>query len=271
MEHRSGHIIPLAAVPGEFLDCREDVVQQFNWGFARMSPADIPESLQLKFLSLDIPRIGQSIGTKQYGIAGLKVLREFVVDYPAEEAWWDPCKFQGAAIFTPDKERAGHAGAHDAHLRTKRVKNGVLNRAVASRYAPEEQPLVQDGKDPGRGLAGLMHAAQRPNRQCGIERRRKSFPGYVAQVQADHAVGKEEVVQEIAPYLRCRLELMGNRHAVGAQRLSRQHDALDGTRFLELLFAQLLDRRRFGWLGENWHGFIWRGEFTGRGTASFSA
>ncbi len=216
MEHRSSHIVPLATVLGKFLDRREDMVQQINRGFARMSAADILEPLQLKILPVDIPRIGQSIGTKQYGIARLEVQREFVVNYPTEEAWWDPRKLQGAAFFTPDEQGAGHAGAHDAHLRAKRVNNGVLNRAVASRDAPEEQPLVQDGEDPCGGLAGLMHAAQCANRQRGVERRRKAFPGYVAKVQADHAVRKEEVVQEIPTYLRGRLELMGNRHAIGA-------------------------------------------------------
>ena len=216
MKHRSGHIIPLATVLREFLDRRENVVQQFNRGFARMSTADILESLKLKFLPVDIPRIGQSIGTEQYGIPRLKVQREFIVNYAAEEAWGNARKLQDAAFSTPNEQRARHPGAHNPHLRAKSVKNGVLNRAVASRYAPEEQPLVQDGEDPGGGLAGLVHAAQRANRQRGIECRRKSFPGYVAKVQADHAVRKEEIVQEIPTYLGGRLELMGNRHAIGA-------------------------------------------------------
>ncbi len=101
MEHRSGHIIPLAAVLGEFLDRREDVVQQFNRGFARMSAADILEPLQLKFLPVDIPRIGQSIGAKQYGIARLEVQREFIVNYPAEEAWRESPQVAGRGILHP--------------------------------------------------------------------------------------------------------------------------------------------------------------------------
>jgi len=83
------------------------MVQQINRGFARMSAADILEPLQLKILPVDIPRIGQSIGTKQYGIARLEVQREFVVNYPTEEAWWDPRKLQGAAFFTPDEQGPG--------------------------------------------------------------------------------------------------------------------------------------------------------------------
>src|SRR5208337_2051929 len=181
-----------------------------------MSAADILEPLQLKFLPLDIPRIGQSIGTKQYGIARLEVQRELVVSHPAEETWRNARKLQSAAFFTTDEQRAGHAGAHDAHPPAHRVNNGVLNRAVASRDAPEEQPLVQDGEHPGGRLAGLVHAAQRANRQRGIQRRRKALSGYVAKVQADHAVREQEIVQEIATYLRGRLELMGNRHAIGA-------------------------------------------------------
>jgi len=103
-----------------------------------MSAADIPEPLQFKFLPVDIPRVGQSIGTKQYGIVRLEVQREFIVNYAAEEAWGNARELQDAAFSTPNEQRAGHAGAHNPHLRAKRVKNGVLNRAVASRDAPEE-------------------------------------------------------------------------------------------------------------------------------------
>jgi len=216
MEHRRGHIVPLAAVSGELLDRGEDVVQQLDGGLAGMPAADIPEPLQLKFLPVHIPGIGQSVGTEQYGIARREVQRGFVVNDPAEEAWRDPRKLQDPAFFAPYEQRARHAGAHDAQLRAKRVKNGVLNRAVASRDAPEEQPFVQDGEDPARGLARIVHTPQRPDRQRGIQRRRQALPGYVPEIQADHAVRKLEIVQEIASYFRGRLELMRNRHAIGA-------------------------------------------------------
>jgi hypothetical protein len=180
MEHRGGHIIRLHAIPGEFLDRRENMVQESRGGIARLPPADILDSAQIELPAVDIPRIGQSIGAKQNGITRHEVEREFVIGNATVQSWREPGELQDATFVATDEQGAEHASARNAHLGAKRIKDGVLNRAIASYDAAEEQPLVQEGKNLGRGLAGLVDAAQRPHRKRRIERCRKAFPAHVA-------------------------------------------------------------------------------------------
>jgi hypothetical protein len=46
---------------------------------------------------------------------------------------------------------------------------------------------------------------------------------------------------------------------------------LDSARFVELLLAQLLDGKKIGWLSQNRHGFVRRGEYTERGVPQHQA
>ncbi len=182
MEHRGGHIIRLHAIPGEFLDRRENMVQESRGGIARLPPADILDSAQIELPAVDIPRIGQSIGAEQDGITRLEVEREFVIANSTEQSWRKSGKLQDATFVSTDEQGAKHAGACNAHLRAKRIKDGVLNHGIAFCDAAEEQPLIQEGDNLGGGLAGLVDAAECAHRKRRIERCRKAFPAHVAQV-----------------------------------------------------------------------------------------
>ena len=182
MEHRGGHIIRLRAIPGEFLDRRENVIQEIRRGIARVPAADVLDSAQIELLAAVIPRIGQSIGAEQDGIARNEVERELVIGNTTEQSWGEPGKLQDAAFVSSDEEGAKHAGAGNAQLRTKRIKNGVLNHGIAFCDAAEEEPLVQEGDNLGGGLAGLVDAAECAHRKRRIERCREAFPAHVAKV-----------------------------------------------------------------------------------------
>jgi hypothetical protein len=116
-------------------------------------------------------------------------------------------------------------------------------------------------------LAGLVDTAEGAHGESGIEGSGEAFAGDVAEVQADGAVWKEEVIQVIAAYHSRRLEFMGDGDVKGAQRLAGEHDALNGARFLELLFAYFFDGMKLVRRRKNRHGFVRRGEYTERGTA----
>jgi hypothetical protein len=237
VEHGGGHVVPLEAVLGEILDCGEEMVEEINGGICGMPAADLLDALEFKVLAVDIASVGEAIGAKLEGVAGHEVQGEFIVGDAAEEARRDTSKLQGATFATADEERAGHARTYNAYLRAKRIDDGVLDGGVASRDAAEEKPLVQEGEDLGRGQASLVDTAERANGERGIEGSGEALAGDVAEVQADGVVGEEEVVQVIAADFCRGLEFMGNGDVRGAQRLAGQHDALDGARFLEFLFA----------------------------------
>jgi len=75
MEHRGGHIIRLPAIPGEFLDGRENVVQEIRRGIAPMPPADILDSAKSNS-GREHSAHRSSIGAEQDGITRLEVERE---------------------------------------------------------------------------------------------------------------------------------------------------------------------------------------------------
>ena len=210
MEHGGGHVVPLNAVLGEILDCGEEMVEEINGGIRGMTAAGILDTLKFKVLAVDVAGIGDAIGAEQEGVAWQKVQREFIVGDSAEEPRGDTGKLQGVAFATADKERAGHSCAHNAHLRAKRINDGVLNGGVASRDAAKEKPLVEEGEDPGGCLAGLVDTTEGANGERGIEGSGEAFAGNIAEVQADGAIREEKVVQVIATYLCRGLEFMGN-------------------------------------------------------------
>lgn len=237
MEHRGGHVVPLKAILGEILNCGKEMVEEIDGGIRGMPTANILDAIEFKVLTVNVAGIGEAIGAKQEGVAGQEFQGEFVVGDTTEEAGRDTSELEGAAFSPADEERSGHASADNAHLCTERIDDGVLNGAVASGDAAEEEPLVENREDAGRSLAGLVDAAEGAHGESGIEGSWEAFAGDVAKVEANGAVGKEEIIQVIAAYHSRRLEFVRNGDVKGAQRLAGQHDALDGTGFLEILLA----------------------------------
>jgi len=153
-------------------------VQEIRRGIAPMPPADILDRPN-RTPAVNIRASVQSIGAEQDGITRLEVEREFVVDNSTEYPGGNPASCRTLHSF-PRMSKGEHAGACNAHLRTKRIKNGVLN--TVSFCDAEAAAACSGGRQPGRGLAGLVDAAQCANRQRGVERRRKAFPAHVAHV-----------------------------------------------------------------------------------------
>ena len=215
--------------------------------------------------------VGKAIGAKEDGVAGQKVQRVLIIGDTAEQAGRDACKLEGVAFSATDEERARHASADNAHLCAERIDNGVLNGAVASGNAAKEQPLVEDGENPGRRLARLVNTTEGAHRKSGIQGSGEALAGDVAKVQADGAIGEEEIVQVIAANHRRRLKFVGDGDIESAQGLAGKHNALDSACFLEFLFAQFFNGMKFVRLGKNRHGYVRRGEYTERGVALISA
>src|SRR5438445_13571454 len=105
-----------------------------------------------------------------------------------------------------------------------------------------------------------MDAAKSADGQRGIERRRESFSGDVADIQTDCFVAELEVVEVVASHFRDRLKFVGDGHTGLAQRMRRHHDVLNDASFLEFLLAKLFNatqiQREYGSV----HDSVRRGE-----------
>ena len=66
---------------------------------------------------------------------------------------------------------------------------------------------------------------------------RPALAGNVADVHAHHAAGEREIIQVIATDEGGRLKFVGDRNTADAQRLSRQHAALNCPGFVQFLLS----------------------------------
>ena len=65
MKNGGGHIVPLAAVRGEFLDGGEDMTEKIEWSFAGMVEANVLKALETEFFIANTAGFGQAIGAKE--------------------------------------------------------------------------------------------------------------------------------------------------------------------------------------------------------------
>jgi hypothetical protein len=116
MEDSGSHVVPLAAVGGEFLNGGKDVVEHVDGRIRGMAAANVAEAFELEFLAMQIARVGQTIGAEKERIAGFQLQEELIVGCLGKKAGRDAGDLQDLAILAAKKERAGHASADDAHL-----------------------------------------------------------------------------------------------------------------------------------------------------------
>jgi len=86
-------------------------------------------------------------------------------------------------------------------------------------------------------LCCFVDAPECSYRQRRVHGRRPAPAGNVADVHAHHAVGERERIQVIATDEGGRLKFVAERNTADAQRLSRQHAALNYPGFVQFLLS----------------------------------
>jgi hypothetical protein len=209
---------------------------------AGVAAADVLDAFDAEVLVGDVACIGQSVGAEKQRVSGLELHREFIIGCSREKPRGKAGNLKDVGLIAAKQKRSSHAGANNAQSRGGRVNKRVLNRGVAARDSPEEQPFVQE-REHAPGLhTGFVDAAKRAYGKGSIESRAEALPRDIPNVQTYRIVAELELIEVVASHLRYWLELAGNGHAGNPQRMRGQHDVLNRASFFQLLLAKLFNR-----------------------------